>query len=286
MNMATTTEQNIKEQQRELQALQAEFAREQEEEAYKRAPNTVMLLAATRTEIDPTIDALGLNADGDGDAHVGRYGKIKIVAAVTGIGAARATSTFHRIVRSHKAQLVINIGFAGGLDPALITGDVVNFRCILNGRGKIIRFSDGVPYVAVDDGHRETYHTLVTSSKLVFSTEKKERLLKRHRAGAVDMESFAIAEAAAMSEVRLMVIRAISDAAHEHLPKESELWINEDGSTNKRAVTRYLATHPWKFGDIMHLGKEAKLAGRKLADRVKKIVTKAAEGRKQRKDSD
>lgn len=283
--MATKTEKEIKEQQ-QLQAIQEEFAREQEEDVYKRAPNMVMLLAATRTEIDPTIDALGLNADGDGDAHVGRYGKIKIVAAVTGIGSSRATSTFHRLIRSHKAQLVINIGFAGGISPSLNTGDVVNFRCILNGRGKIIRFSEGVPYVAVDDGHRESYHTLLTSSKLIYSTEKKERLYKRHRAGAVDMESFAVAEAAGMSGVRLMVIRAISDASHEHLPKESEKWVNPDGSTNKKAVTRYLATHPWKFGDIMHLGKEAKFAGRKLADRVTKIVTKAAEGRKQRKDSE
>ncbi len=227
-------------------------------------------MAAVVDELAPTITALGLAPQEH--AHSGRIGNTRIAALVCGIGADRAVTALDRIVEVHGTARVIHLGFAGGLDPTLPAGAVPPIRLVMDESGLAWCLDGDRPTSVADHDAYPTNQKLITINHITGSVAAKRRLFEQHRACAVDMETFAVARRAAQLDVRLTVLRAISDTAHTALPRAASQWVTPDGSRDTMAVTRHLALHPWQLQDILRLRRNARLAAQALADRVEEIV--------------
>lgn len=249
-------------------------ARRRTEMASRKKLRTIVLLAAIHQEMTAIIQSLGLTEDPHGQTHIGQIDGVHLVCALTGVGPDRAVAIFQRLVHVHQPDLVIHLGFAGALDPRLRTGDVITFRAIINGRGKTVMFEDGLPYVTDDEIHRKRHHTLLTAATLITDPKQKRVLFEKYRAGACDMESFALAQSAAHSRVRLLVVRAVSDAAHEALPKGMDRWIRSDGSVDLKTVMIRLLKNPRLIATLWRLRRSSRLAGKRLAQHISPLIRK------------
>ncbi len=169
---------------------------------------------------------------------------------------------------------MIHAGFAGGLDPSLRTGDVIQARWILGDSGMVATLSDGPPVIARDDGSssRDPKQTLITVDRVIDSVVQKCSLWESSRAGAVEMESFHAAALAAELGLPLTVLRAISDEATVTLPAEASNWVRADGGTDSLAAARFALTHPWRIPQLIKLGADANNAGRTLAVAVERVL--------------
>ncbi len=222
---------------------------------------TVLLLAAVDIELEPIIRRLNLKRNGT--AWHGLIANTSIVAALTGIGGDRAVNALAQHIAAHPPAHIINFGFAGGLDPALRIGDVLDVHTVVNARGESICVGD----------HNGTGPRLLTADTVVDTVERKQALWREHGAAAVDMESFALARAATEQGLALTLLRAISDDAATALPAASAQWVTPEGRTDKAAAMKYLARRPWQVRTLMALQKNAQIAGAALADAVEQRLT-------------
>jgi hypothetical protein len=92
------------------------------------------------------------------------------------------------------------------------------------------------------------------------SPEEKAELFARSGAGAIDMESHAVAEVAAARNVPFLVIRAIADPAKRRLPPWLSAVIGTDGRPLPRPLLAGLAAHPGDLAALLRLGGDARRA--------------------------
>ena len=163
---------------------------------------------------------------------------------------------------------LISFGLAGGLHPALRPGALV------------------VPDVVLSqDGHWPTHPPLAarlgTVSGALYSggtvlatADDKEALYVRTGAAAVDLESAAVAEAAARHALPFAVLRAVCDPASRSLPRAVAL--DPAGQISGRAVLRELMRRPQDMAALIVLGSDAARARRALIRRVRQIAAAGA----------
>lgn len=169
---------------------------------------------------------------------------------VTGMGAARVCETIDRL----KPRAVLLIGFAGGLNPTLRTGDTLHIGRVLHDGDEPITLAGNA--------------TLLTVDELADTPQHKQALHERTRADAVDMETYFVARYCRDRGIRLDVLRAISDPADAVLPRASVNWVKPDGSHDVGAALRHLAMHPLQLPALIRLGGASKRAARALGERV------------------
>ncbi len=238
--------------------------------------SVVALVSAVRDELDQTILRLGLQQDPPW--YIGQVGNQKVVAALTGMGGRRAVEVFATMLDEHRPSHVIHLGFAGGLNPTIRAGSVVNVAWVIDGKGGVMQLDGGVPHPGTlpsDDVARGN-DTLLTVDHLVHNSAEKGILFVRHHAAVVDMETYHLARLAAQRNVSMTVLRAVSDPAAMSIPPETENWVNPDGSHRIVAAITHLATHPWKIAGIIQLARNVKLASRNLAQRVHRHLSEPA----------
>src|SRR4051812_43391485 len=127
--------------------------------------------------------------------------------AIGGGMVAGAESAVRRLI-DEGADALISLGLAGGLEPALRPGALI------------------VPSAVIADDKRypadptlmqwlggSTSHLILGADAVVASAAEKRRLRERTSAAAVDLESGAVARAAAMHGLPFAVLRAICDPA-------------------------------------------------------------------------
>lgn len=132
---------------------------------------------------------------------------------------------------SEGADALMSFGIAGGLDPGLAPGDLVV-------PARICR-ADG-PAVQCDTAWRERLLARIAglspktadiagSAHLITHPDAKRALRDRTGAGAVDMESLAVAEIAAGAGLPFIAVRAVADPAGRAPPLAVLNAIAEDG---------------------------------------------------------
>ena len=234
------------------------------------SPQVVAIVAAVRDELAPTISRLQLVPDQPW--FVGQMACRRLVAAVTGVGRERAVEVVNTLLEEHHPGRIIHVGFAGGLDPSLRAGTVLNVRWVIDGRGAAYSVNNDVPQATRDIPERPQGACLLTADQLVHAVADKQALYARHRATAVDMETFHVARLAHQRGLHLTMLRAISDAATMAIPREAAGWVKPDGSENVGAAILHLLTRPWKIPMTVRLGRNAHLAGENLAKAVEGML--------------
>lgn len=191
-----------------------------------------------------------------------RLGKA-IHSAVVGIGARRAGESMRRLLAEHRPDRVLLVGFSGALTPDLAVGEVVGGQSVVHVDGRTWQLAGPKtqrcgPLLCVDD--------------VVDDPAKKSEIGRRFNALAVDMESTAVAEVCQNAQIRLTILRAISDGVDDALPPDLAGLVHPDGRANLMGVITYLVRHPNRLPALLSLGRATRLAGERLAEAAWQVV--------------
>ncbi|MEE9254216.1 MAG: purine and other phosphorylase-like protein, family 1 [Pseudomonadales bacterium] len=175
---------------------------------------------------------------------------------LSGIGP-EAAMVATRKLAARGSEAIISWGTAGGLSSVLSIGDLVvpeqvrrdeHLYCVDARLRSALAQSLGVP---IHGG------TLITTDEVIRTPETKAELHRTHGAVAVDMESAAIAEAAADHGLPFAAIRAISDTACDALPRGITLVVDsETGMIKPSGVARLLLTRPHLVPQLVRTGRQ------------------------------
>ncbi len=207
----------------------------------------ILILAAIETE------AAGLKA---------RYASDPMVdLLITGVGRERVVARLSAYLDRRAPRRVLHVGVAGGLDPSLATGRVLDFSQV--------RRLDETPInlPGADEGR-----TLLSVDAIAATPAEKRGLFEQTGADAVDMETYHAARLLEERRVPLHAIRAICDDAGMALPPESAGWVDDTGRPRAAAAVRYLLLHPHRLGAMLKLQRAMKQATASLTDAVVRTV--------------
>ena len=214
---------------------------------------TVGMLAPMQVELQPIVEQLGLEDEGDGTSYHGEAGDVEVVAMLTTIGMAAGAEAARRILE-RDVDWVMVVGVAGGVDhQGVKIGDVV------------------VPEVVLDRATGSTYRPSpvgdITARGIVSCGDDlitdPEAIGKMEKDGvvAVEMESAAVASVCEEVGVPWSVFRGISDFADAGLVDAALFAMaNADGSADPEAMKRYFAENPERAKVLAQLAHDTTLA--------------------------
>jgi hypothetical protein len=183
----------------------------------------------------------------------------------SGVGAERAEAAARRLL-DRGATALVSWGMAGGLDPRITPGTVVLPGAVIG--------ADGLQ-LGVDLEWRDRLVTRigdrvdVSTSELldvvrpITTAEEKGELRRRTGAGAVDMESAAIAAVANQSGISFIAVRVVVDGATVSIPKAALGMFDEGGRLRKSSLIRFVL-HPLGWPGLIALASANAAAGRSM----------------------
>jgi adenosylhomocysteine nucleosidase len=166
---------------------------------------------------------------------------------------------------------ILSFGIGGGLDPELSPGSLVIAEAVICPDGGLH---------ATDRPWRDRLYSslaplepiigVVAGSDQALSGPAAKHLL-RQKTGAilVDMESQAVAKAAAAHGLPFMVLRAIADPAMRGLPQSALVGLDEAGNPRIGAVLAKLLSRPWELPALIRLGLDSRAAHAQLREALK-----------------
>ncbi len=159
-------------------------------------------------------------------------------------------------------QGLVSFGLAGGLDPALHPGAVVVPETVREGD----RLYPTDPNLSARFGSRAG--TLLAGAMIVADAGEKARLFASTGAGAIDLESGAVARVAARHGLPFAVLRAICDPAGRTLPPAALVALDGRGAIGFLRVLASVARHPRQVPSLIALGRDAAAARAALQRRA------------------
>lgn len=218
----------------------------------------ILLLAALQDEMKPVAARVGSDT--------------RLVTLVTGIGGQRMCAALNADIARRRPGRIILIGFSGALTPALKPGDVLRPSHVIDLSNKTIILGDDAPIIGTRDTPRGASTTLLTVPYVITEASTKKGMNELHRAAAVDMESFYVAELAAEHGIPLTIVRAISDPVDFEMPAQIGSWVSADGSPRIGAVLRSLARKPSLLPTLLKLRSHTKAAAARLAQEIMRCI--------------
>jgi adenosylhomocysteine nucleosidase len=160
---------------------------------------------------------------------------LQLVTKVLGVGKVNAAYQTADLVNAYSPNLIINVGYAGGLVQNAKTGDVAIGTDYV--QVDFIPYQDiNRPYIA-DSPKNFVEHLEATAKNLnihavsgriatgdyfLHDTKQKEQIIEAYHPIAFDMESAAIAQVATAKHTDFVSIRTFSDLADEDAPSSFE----------------------------------------------------------------
>lgn len=181
-------------------------------------------------------------------------------ALITGIGRENAERKLHSALKRHAFQLVLSCGFAGGLNPYLTTGTVVFSTDEDAGLTPLLLAAGACPV---------RFHC---SNRVATTVEEKTQLWQTTGADAVEMESEIIRAICRAHSIPSATIRVISDAAHENLPLDFNVFMTAEQTLNYGKLILSLLTSPTKIPAMLRLQRQTQLAARNLAGVLSRVI--------------
>jgi adenosylhomocysteine nucleosidase len=176
-----------------------------------------------------------------------------------------ARAAAERLVRQGATALV-SFGLCGGLDPSLRPGVLVVPRRVLCAGQH--HDTDAALSSALGGW---TAYILLADETAAADSATKRRLLEATGAGAIDLESGAVAEVAAQAGLPFAVLRAVCDPAEAGLPPAALAALDPRGRISALAVGASLLREPRQIPALLALGRAAGMARAALVGRVNDI---------------
>ena len=180
-------------------------------------------------------------------------GRDDVSILVTGIGRKNSERTLVERLNQRTPRLVLTCGFAGGLDPALTTGDVLYSTDSEGLRGKLT--VAGARWVK-----------FYCATRIATTRQEKRELRSTTGADAVEMESEVIHTLCRERGIPCATVRVISDAASEDLPLDFNQLSKPDLSLDFGKLLWAIAKSPGRIPGLLRLQKNSSLAAQRLAE--------------------
>lgn len=179
---------------------------------------------------------------------------------ITGIGRENAERSLHQALKEGSYQLVLSCGFAGGLNPYLASGTVVFATDEDAGLSAPLLSAGACPV---------RFHC---HDRVAITVEEKRELWEATGADAVEMESQIIRAICRAHEIPSATIRVISDAAHENLPLDFNVFMTAEQQLNYGRLILALLGSPGKIPAMLRLQRQTQLAARNLAQVLSRVI--------------
>jgi len=205
----------------------------------------------------------------------------EVVFIATGIGLIRSRTIARMALTAlPEPELVIGTGVAGALSGGLRPGDIVIADRALKSRTDSAHPEQVVSVdAAVVDFCREAIHragldsstgAILSSSRVIPTTEEKRAAKQNSGAIVVDMESAAIALEAAARGVPFAIVRTVIDSLDDEIFGAEVA--DEMGRVKPLAAAGYLARNPGAFLKIPSMIRNLALATHSLADAIEALI--------------
>lgn len=185
---------------------------------------------------------------------------IGVRAAVSGASAEAAGREAARLA-AEGAVALLSVGLAGALAPGLRPGDLLVPARVVERGGRAHAADAGL---AAALGLAFEAQALLGSDELVADVAEKAALHAATGAVAVDMESHAVARAAAAVGLPFLAIRAIADPADAAIPPVARASVGADGRVRVAATLRALLRRPQDLPALLALGRASAAAHARL----------------------
>ena len=158
---------------------------------------------------------------------------------------------------------LVSFGLAGGLSPLLLAGQII-VPSSVDVEGQVLEADPGL-------AHRLgglSGHVLLAGRGIAATAAEKQVVHVVSAADAIDLESGAVALAAARHGVPFAILRAICDPAHRDLPPAALVALDSGGAIGFVRVLVSVLSHPGQIRALIRLAGDAAAARRTLMDRA------------------
>jgi adenosylhomocysteine nucleosidase len=210
---------------------------------------------------------------GEVTLHKTQIGRAQVDLVVTGMGMENAGRVAEKVIAATTPyQFCVSAGFAGGLGDEYSIGDILVAEAVQQlGKSKTLMCSRNLVHAARSDGAKQV-KLFLTSDHVVRTVEEKSRLAPF--AGAVEMESFAVASVTRVHNLSMVAIRVISDTTDRDMPVRVDTMVDEKGRLSVGGVMRQVVHHPLQLPALIRLGRESRTAAEALANFLEAFIKK------------
>ncbi len=164
------------------------------------------------------------------------------------------------------ALVLVSFGLAGGLRRGLAPGAVLVPDAVMEG-GK--RYACDLTLMAFLGG--TTGEAMLAGKSIAATAHDKTALFRRSRLPAIDLESGAVARAAAERGLPFAVLRAVADPAERDLAPAALIALKANGGIDLMGVLRSVLGRPKQIPGLIALARDAGRARAALVKRLKDI---------------
>ena len=240
-------------------------------------PTRLAIVTASEAEaacVRRRLEVRGKLVQPPGTLWYGRLQAQEVVLLRCGMGPERAVAGLRWLCRCSRLRGVINVGFAGGLQRQLATGDAVLVTHIGMTQGTLRRHApDMTPDRALAAlaaaaagraGLGRHRGLLLSSADLVPWAADKQGLGEQSGALAIDMESYSLACAAAAYLLPFASLRTIFDTCHDDLYVPVDVCTTLDGRLRRGRLLGHAVRHPQTLLGLPRLWYNAHRAAKQL----------------------
>src|SRR5580693_3227996 len=182
----------------------------------------------------------------------------QVVVVCGGIGAEAARRATEAVIALYLPELVLSVGFAGALDPAMKVGEIFSPSRVIDARdGSSVEIAAG--------------RGVLVSALTIAGTEQKAKLAEAYAAQAVDMEAAAVARGAQARGVRFRVVKAISDESSFAMPA-IDGFVEANGQFRTGRFVIFLGLRPRLWSSVIQLARNGGKASRALCAELDRYI--------------
>ena len=189
-------------------------------------------------------------------------------AAGTVVGAEKSAQALIDQGATH----LISFGVCGGLSPYVKAGDLILADSVIMD-GEMIELKSAWHEAALEGSNMAAKSgAMLSVATAISSPAAKHAAYESTEAVAVDVESFAVAQAAKDNGLPCLIIRAVLDGATQSLPETALSGVDENGNTQIWPVIKSLMKRPKDLPALLDLARDSGRA----QDTLKAVIRKCA----------
>ncbi|MFI4874885.1 MAG: hypothetical protein ACIALR_06090 [Blastopirellula sp. JB062] len=205
--------------------------------------------------------------------HVGLLNERPVALVETGVGGEPARRATERYVALRQPKWILSCGFAGGLAEQAKKGHIVMADSVVRGDQQEITIPLSLTAEQVASQPGLHVGRLLTVDKIIRTPAEKRQLGETHAAIAVDMETYATADACARRQIKLMSVRVVTDAVDDELPKNLERLVQQtDTARMIGAAAAAIVNRPSSVQGMWRLRETAMKASDRLARFLQGVI--------------
>ncbi len=204
------------------------------------------------------------------------FGEEKVLLVQSGMGLDNAAEAAHALVKA-KPCIVVNFGFCGAVKAGPRVGDIMVAQRILLNKGELFSPQSGIVEEEAKRLARSLADTFtdrefqvhggafVTTAEISSKAEMASLVPTWAPNPVLEMETAAVAKAAARGEVPILAVRGVSDDASEELGFSIAELTDSRMKIRLVKVLCTVARKPWILPQMLRLARNSKRAGENLA---------------------